>query len=252
METGPWAYYPRDMSRPLTRVERDSPPPRRKSCLACVKSKRRCNQRFPSCLRCAQRRIPCEYAAQVPQSSRAESYAEAEPTALLVTRQDNGEREALQDKTVSCESWMTTDEYTPCPELSWSVDHENIPLDESITLAVEPAPEWSTMMRLDEFAPLEDICRGPELPLHPIVMEMASTEARPTLQVMSTGYFNMEAVSTELDRNLSYAVEKIKASPSTMFLELQTPWCHASLYRDEMPRVMQGQCCCFYEALIWL
>jgi hypothetical protein len=34
---------------------------RRKSCLACVRSKRKCDQRFPSCQRCLTKKIDCEF-----------------------------------------------------------------------------------------------------------------------------------------------------------------------------------------------
>ncbi|KFA80982.1 hypothetical protein S40288_00814 [Stachybotrys chartarum IBT 40288] len=45
----------------LSARERANPPPRRKSCNACIKAKRRCDAAYPACLRCAQRSIPCEY-----------------------------------------------------------------------------------------------------------------------------------------------------------------------------------------------
>ncbi|POR34231.1 Uncharacterized protein TPAR_05558 [Tolypocladium paradoxum] len=45
----------------LTARERANPPPRRKSCEACIKAKRRCDSAVPACLRCSQRRITCEY-----------------------------------------------------------------------------------------------------------------------------------------------------------------------------------------------
>ncbi|KAH6888000.1 hypothetical protein B0T10DRAFT_489281 [Thelonectria olida] len=59
----------------LTARERRNPPPRRKSCAACIKAKRRCDMALPACLRCSQRRIACSYPsrparAQLPISSQ--------------------------------------------------------------------------------------------------------------------------------------------------------------------------------------
>lgn len=39
---------------------------RQKSCLGCVRSKRKCDQGFPKCRRCLARRIDCEYTGRVP------------------------------------------------------------------------------------------------------------------------------------------------------------------------------------------
>lgn len=40
--------------------------PRKKSCLACIKAKTRCDLVFPSCSRCAARKLSCEYEAPSP------------------------------------------------------------------------------------------------------------------------------------------------------------------------------------------
>lgn len=48
----------------------DLPPPRRKSCSECVKAKRRCSLRTPTCLRCAKRNLRCVYVGQKPQDQR--------------------------------------------------------------------------------------------------------------------------------------------------------------------------------------
>lgn len=42
------------------------PPPRRKSCTACVKAKRRCDLLTPQCTRCFQKSLECVYHGQVP------------------------------------------------------------------------------------------------------------------------------------------------------------------------------------------
>lgn len=45
------------------------PPPRRKSCGECVKAKRRCDQRLPTCLRCTKKGLHCEYVARPDRSN---------------------------------------------------------------------------------------------------------------------------------------------------------------------------------------
>ncbi|KAL5606828.1 hypothetical protein BROUX41_003205 [Berkeleyomyces rouxiae] len=42
-------------------IERSNPPPRRKSCAACVKAKRRCDLAYPRCSRCNLRDLECVY-----------------------------------------------------------------------------------------------------------------------------------------------------------------------------------------------
>lgn len=228
------------MSTRLSRAERENPPSRRKSCLACVKSKRRCDQKLPACLRCAQRRIDCEYPTRIPQSRRTPSCAETQHAAQLVLEDDVGELEHVGDGTAHADLWMTTGELTPYPLFFQPDCHEPTQLGD------EPAPAFETMPESPSAVPpfnlplLEEVNHGHKLSPASWRTDMASTEVISTLPVIPTGYINVEAISAQLDRNLSYAVEKMKLAPSTMLLDLQTPWCHVSLYKDEMPRVMQG------------
>lgn len=52
---------------------------------------------------------------------------------------------------------------------------------------------------------------------------------------------DLAGLHSALETNFSYAMARIRAAPSTMLLENQTPWCHPLLYRENMPRVMQGK-----------
>lgn len=45
----------------MSSLERDNPPPRRKSCEACRAAKRRCDLALPTCFRCSQRGLACAY-----------------------------------------------------------------------------------------------------------------------------------------------------------------------------------------------
>lgn len=132
-------------------------------------------------------------------------------------------------------------------DFPWPDDNEEIHLIEGTALGPGTTLEWPSAVSLCDAPLLEDISCGAESPWHSIAADMAHIEAAPALQVIPIERFNVEAISAELDGNLSYAVEEIKSAPRTMLSELRTPWCHVSLYKDDMPRVMQGQFCCVLE-----
>lgn len=209
------------MSPPVSHIERGNPPPRRKSCLACVKSKRRCDQAYPSCLRCEHRKIPCEYPSRIRQSSLAQplqaiQYAVPKSSS---TYKDGGLRE-ITGEARGDGPWLTLDDPTPCPLSSWMDAHFPIGLGEGSSLDFQTTSEWPSMIHSPDLVPPADICYGPIIP---------------------TGYADVDCIRSKMSYNLAYAIGKIKNAPSTMLLELQAPWSHKSLYNDELPRVMQGQ-----------
>lgn len=65
--------------------------------------------------------------------------------------------------------------------------------------------------------------------------------ARAPLEVSAPRRLDVAALTNKLESKLSYAIDRIKDAPITMLLESETPWCHALLYRDQMPRAMQGE-----------
>lgn len=65
--------------------------------------------------------------------------------------------------------------------------------------------------------------------------------ARAPLELSAPRRLNVAALTNEIESKLLYAIDKIKAAPRTMLLETGTPWCHPLLYREQMPRVMQGE-----------
>ncbi|KAJ5136780.1 hypothetical protein N7448_005334 [Penicillium atrosanguineum] len=48
--------------------------------------------------------------------------------------------------------------------------------------------------------------------------------------------------------HLQFAIDVLKETPRMMVLQNQTPWCHPSLYKKQMPRAMQDAyaCCSLY------
>lgn len=61
------------------------------------------------------------------------------------------------------------------------------------------------------------------------------------LQLAPPIFYDAAALRRDLGDAFSYSLAQIKSAPSTMLLELQTPWCHASLYNDDIPPAIQGQ-----------
>lgn len=234
------------MSPPLSRLESADPPPRRKSCLACVKAKRRCDQRSPACIRCSQRRTPCEYP-----SRPARNQPGPEPTSLSVSgsRHASAADEVAGQDTSEKDASVAESTNTFLFGGPWDSDETRCqPPDDN---PFESVGNHTQLMDLLPWtAPVDDmnifdigLGSAEFFPSLPLTMPSAS----PDVAVMSTPQsalpknFNAEASSKTLEHKLAYAVEKIKYAPKQMLLEVQTPWCHPFLYKDEMPRVMQGQ-----------
>ena len=61
------------------------PPPRRKSCSACVKAKRRCDQLAPTCSRCIEKNLACTYVRRSSGTkiNSTPAYTTSESTALI-------------------------------------------------------------------------------------------------------------------------------------------------------------------------
>lgn len=147
---------------------------------------------------------------------------------------------------------MIASELTPYHALSYSSDHEPAQLDQEEAMALQTTSAAPLIMPFRDVSLFEDISYGQGFALPSLVTDMVASGAPPALPATPSRSFNLDAISAELDANLSYAVAEIKSAPRSMLLELQTPWCHACLYKEEMPRVMQGQCHCVPRTLIRL
>lgn len=127
--------------------------------------------------------------------------------------------------------------YLHHPELPW------IPA-EALDESAEAASATSLGLAADERGILGDENFDTELFFNftdssPTGKEIA---ARPTLEGPSAPRrVDLAGLHAALETNFSYAMDRIKAAPSNMLLENQTPWCHPLLYKETMPRVMQGK-----------
>ncbi|KAK0711832.1 hypothetical protein B0H67DRAFT_493495 [Lasiosphaeris hirsuta] len=189
------------MPRSFTSIERDNPPSRRKSCLACTKARRRCDQAIPACQRCAQRSTDCQY----PQGTRSKrSLVSVSSTAHASQSGTEQQIESLFDLAAT-------------PQASLDIPNS----------VLEPPGYF-----------LGDLFSTQEYDADTTVFLDTTSQAliSPALPrtVLTTSQIN-KAISSRLQ----YALDRISASTRQMFLENQTPWCHAHLYDDGMPPSMQ-------------
>lgn len=254
--TGITKAYFHDMSPPPLSRAGEAPPPRQKSCLACIKAKRRCDQRVPACLRCAQRRATCVYSHPVRTLRARVRGVQGQPTpehpppaVHSASEQSHEEHEIPGDMTIDYDFCAAVDASTVDPLFGWPDDQAHLAYGDSSgvqqaaepTLIPEPFQEWSLMAPFGDVSLLGDVAGKSVFPSQTTLAEAAPAPHKPACEITPTGHFNMEIVTAELDCKLAYSVERIKSAPKTMLTELQTPWCHPSLYKDDMPTVMQGQ-----------
>lgn len=194
----------------FTARERNNPPPRKKSCAACIKAKRRCDFAVPACLRCSQRRIQCEYPSRTPRvKTKPSSHVSCEPAPLQDVVVPDG---VLGDdctggaKTIACQ-------FKP-----------------AATVNLEEPGRHTTNPFLSDLATLDysvesqgyDLVHQPSMLMAPATKDLH------------------ERMTEVVARRLQFSLDQIQKAPKSMVLETQTPWSHPLLYADSMPRSMQG------------
>lgn len=202
-------------------VERGNPPPRRKSCAACIKAKRRCTLASPSCLRCTQRLIECCY-PDTPAAPKRRA-----PRSRFVV-----EKDAFP---------------TPAPvHLDPSPDPLAIPDVPVEYLAIAPDPvvvfEVNTTTTPDFFHPPQDpAAADPNRIYHalPIITSRHDPPPRTPPTTVATR-LELNPVLYAITSRLQFSMDKIFASINQMVLECGTPWSHPSIYRNFMPKVLEG------------
>lgn len=195
----------------FTARERNNPPPRKKSCAACIKAKRRCDFAVPACLRCSQRRIQCEYPSRTPRTKvRAPSHAANGPVPLQDVAVLDG---ALSD---DCSGGAET----IAGQLRPTATGE---LEEPVQYSFKPIPyNFETLGYVTEIQDHD-------------VIHQPSMLAAPTTK----GFH--DRLAEIVANRLQFSLDQIHKAPKTMVMETQTPWSHPLLYADSMPRSMQGK-----------
>lgn len=184
-------------------MHQDIAPARRKSCEACKSAKRRCDLAFPFCSRCAQRNEPCVYPRRQPAAFPDCDYG--------LTSLPEPPKEPWPILALTPRLTITNDPCIPLPPTSNDLD----PLESQLGYANHAWP-----MQLP--TPQETIV-SPSL-------ELALPRTRP-----------LRPLSEIVASRLQFAIDILKDTPRRMVLENQTPWCHAQLYKHQMPEAMQGK-----------
>lgn len=188
----------------------------------CIMAKRRCDLAAPACLRCTQRKLECKYTGATRATSKRG----------LKTRNAEERRSSEPNTELSLElaAWSN-------PELQFEGQ-----FDSSTTL--EPAL-GSAPALLDSTLDVLDYNIG----IHEDALNeiLAAATGEPSAQLSLSPGLSWSArprkdddPSITLSNRLQYALDEIVKAPRAMVSENQTPWCHPQLYRDCMPRSMQG------------
>ncbi|KAK1531959.1 hypothetical protein CPAR01_11608 [Colletotrichum paranaense] len=202
--------------------ERANPPPRRKTCTACTKAKRRCDHGQPACLRCSRRNIACDYSAPpIPIRSKASNRD-------LVVRAPKPRRQHNQSSAAPSPVPLLDDNAGSSASLTpWSQNPDLLPLDMGDLEDVNFDLAFDELITSDAF--LEGALIAPSLTPKPDDMLVPSYDSAPG---------SLESV---IANRLQYALDEIKMVPTTVVMENQAPWSHPCLYRAHMPRDMQGK-----------
>ncbi len=245
------------MSQPTSwsAIERDNPPPRRKSCAACIKAKRRCTLEFPACLRCSQRNMECKYPdgaiSRRLQARQARSSDASSPVAI---------------------GGPTDPAFVPSPpgvfpmaELPVSVPRMSPPTSQ----VASPDDSGQTGLAVDQFDMRYPAAAAPANIIHAhhlnssldtsteittagldhLKLNLPNSVSRsqdpcmvlsPPMRDKSQSHSIDDRISFAIATRLQYAIDKMAFAVRQMVLECETPWCHPQLYRHSMPRAIQG------------
>jgi hypothetical protein len=189
--------------------ERANPPPRRKSCAACIKAKRRCDFAMPACVRCSQRKIHCEYPSRGTAGQRE--------SAKHVVGQDFG------NSTVSVDDSVTLPGYDCLPDPDGNRNMALIELGGSENMHAETCT--SDMSRL-------------KLPIDMPEWWSVAEHSMPLKAPMSK---SLNFASDAVRNRLQFSVDLLRSTPKMMVTDMQTPWYHPLLHTKDVPRSLQGR-----------
>jgi hypothetical protein len=96
----------------------------------------------------------------------------------------------------------------------------------NITGTLQPAgSDWNSLQDLHA-----------NVPINPSVEFFLS----PNFDLAISNSKPLRPLSEIIASKLQFAVDVLKKAPSMVVLETQLPWCHPRLYKNYMPRAMQG------------
>ncbi|KAK5626088.1 hypothetical protein RRF57_001803 [Xylaria bambusicola] len=192
----------------LSSIERGNPPPRRKSCAACIKAKRRCDLHQPSCLRCTQRRIDCSYPTPAGNHPKRRGGAIPSPS-----QSETSPIAQAQDELIMKDVALTE------TSTSW---------ESSFDFSMDLSPAYTNNPSCAPFPNIsfdEPVFHGLEF-----LDDVVDTH----------NPMDLLRVASELkEKRLRYIIDAYKSAPEEMVLTGGTPWSHPALYKDSMPLCLE-------------
>lgn len=254
----------------LTAFERANPPPRRKSCAACTKAKRRCDLGQPSCLRCSGRGIDCHYPHLGGQPYNPQRMAPSPNTTNTTATSLSFGGDTLGSSSSLSSSSSAGSPSSPAPLAPPSVTFDPTPLPTPGAVFNKTAETYSFDNLLDEF-----LARDPAASLNgPLGGDLSSygidmvQESSPQSSINIPGLGNHDLLMTDetrqlvpleyripdrlvnppcgeslpamIEDRLQYSLELFRRTPKSLVEQLETPWYHPSLYDDHMLKTIQG------------
>lgn len=207
-------------------------PPRRKSCAACTKAKRRCDYALPACQRCSNRGIECHYPERVrsrflripscasPKAAAEEAPAPPTPCGIFSAG-------ALMDQIIAADG-------PPSPSLSYTKELEGL---FSTTDGL-----WDGGQQQKTSGPGTE---GRNLPAS-VSMDPGGSVPDGTSGPIAHG----PALSSDqihlppnvVAERLRHAATFLDRVPRVLVETLGTPWCHPDVFKCDMPRSFKRMC----------
>jgi hypothetical protein len=181
-------------------------PPRRRSCEACIRAKRRCDPGTLACTRCTKQGLNCHYVSPLTSLNQepfpgvgTEVIGHAEPSQSSFP--SNAEPRACEAANFTTENLL---DMGPLDMFLLNENNLDLGFDETRVSQLTAPNLYNLPLPADK-----DKCPF-ELPI-----------------------FSAS--------RLNYGINELKMSPSRIVLESQTPWSHPLLYEDKMPTSMHGR-----------
>lgn len=207
------------------------PPPRRKSCAACTKAKRRCDYALPACLRCSDRGIECHY----PQRTRS-SILRVAPSATPAP---------------------TAEEALPAPPTPCGMFSAGAFMDEIVAADTTFSQGVSYTKDIEGiFSPIDvlwdggqqETIPGPDLEDRNTTSGVPMDSGDSQLGGPSDHAIQRPAFSSdEIQMTPGVAAERLRDAatimnkiPRLLVETLGTPWCHADVFKRHMPTCIKG------------
>jgi hypothetical protein len=206
----------------LTARERRNPPPRKKSCTACIKAKRRCDLAVPACLRCAQRQILCEYPMRQQQQQQP-AQGRTQPKRFPLPSPMEALTEFSEEPLPELLGGGSCTPDTPFLGFGLDLTLDDLDcsepfigtLDDGLSEMLLPTPDGND----------QETCA---------LFHQPSILSPPLSEDLEQRYVEVVA------HRLQYSIDEIRKAPTMMVTKNQTPWSHPMLYAKGMPRSMQG------------